>query len=145
MAKIIKITEDLIPVGRRNRPGLALVAKGVTVHNSGNRHPDAGPTMMAKYAKGVDAANREASWHYNVGKDHPNGPVLIIRSLPESEVSWHAGDGRNGPGNRTTISIEIAENVIVDGQIDPEVLEASAWLVADICGRYGWDTVAAAA
>ncbi|WP_375163209.1 N-acetylmuramoyl-L-alanine amidase [Laceyella sacchari] len=34
----------------------------------------------------------------------------MIQHIPENEVAWHAGDGRNGPGNRKSIGIEICVN-----------------------------------
>ena len=34
----------------------------------------------------------------------------VVQHLPLDEVAWHAGDGSKGPGNTSSISIEICEN-----------------------------------
>lgn len=44
------------------------------------------------------------SWHYTVD-DH-----AIVQHLPDGERAYHAGDGANGPGNRTSIGIELCVN-----------------------------------
>jgi hypothetical protein len=127
----LKVVQDFIPPGRRNRPGLPLRPVSLTVHTTGN--PRAGAADHARYVKGPDAAARPASWHYTVGEDG------VFQHLPEDEVAWHAGDGESGPGNRTSLALEICENVLSpDGRIAPHVLDLAAELVADVCRRYGW-------
>lgn len=122
---------DLIPRGQRNRPGLPLSPTSVTIHTTANLH--AGAADHARYVKGAQAAARPASWHYTVGADG------VYQHLPENEVAWHAGDGANGPGNRTSLAVEICEDRrTADGRIAPEVVDLAAELVADICYRYGW-------
>ena len=44
------------------------------------------------------------SWHYTVD-DH-----AIVQHLPDYETAYHAGDGKAGPGNTTSIGIEICVN-----------------------------------
>ena len=44
------------------------------------------------------------SWHYTVD-DH-----AIVQHLPDYETAYHAGDGKDGPGNTTSIGIEICVN-----------------------------------
>ena len=67
-------------------------------------------------AKGADAAAHGAyldsaageddlvSWHYTVD-DH-----AIVQHLPDYETAYHAGDGKDGPGNATSIAVEICVN-----------------------------------
>ena len=44
------------------------------------------------------------SWHSTVD-DH-----AIVQHLPDYETAYHAGDGKDGPGNATSIGIEICVN-----------------------------------
>ena len=44
------------------------------------------------------------SWHYTVD-DH-----AIVQHLPDYETAYHAGDGKDGPGNATSIAVEICVN-----------------------------------
>ena len=44
------------------------------------------------------------SWHSTVD-DH-----AIVQHLPDYETAYHAGDGKDGPGNTTSIGIEICVN-----------------------------------
>jgi N-acetylmuramoyl-L-alanine amidase len=101
----MNIIQDFIPVGRRNRPGTKLTGpKYITIHDTANPSKGADALMHARYLKGDDAANRPASWHFTV--DDRN----IVQHLPLDEVAWHAGDGSSGPGNTSSIAIEICEN-----------------------------------
>ena len=54
-------------------------------------------------AWGADAAAHAApvSWHYTVDD------LSIYQHLPDGERAYHAGDGGSGPGNATSIGIEI--------------------------------------
>lgn len=100
----MNIIQDFIPAGRANRPGKQLVGpKFITIHDTGNANAGADALAHARYLKGDSAASRPASWHFTV--DDKN----VIQHLPLSEVAWHAGDG-NGPGNASSIGIEICEN-----------------------------------
>ena len=123
----MNIIQDFIPVGRKNRPGKKLNGpKYITIHDTANPSKGANALMHARYLKGDDAANRPASWHFTV--DDRN----IVQHLPLDEVGWHAGDGSNGPGNTSSIAIEICENS--DG--DRAKAEANAaWLVAYLLKR----------
>lgn len=100
----LPITVDPIPLGRRNRPGHALTAKYITIHDTANANKGANAEMHAAYVKGDTAANLPVSWHFTVDD------TSIYQHLPLSENAWHAGDGNNGAGNRQSIAIEICEN-----------------------------------
>ena len=125
----MNIIQDFIPVGRRNRPGTKLTGpKYITIHDTANPSKGADALMHARYLKGDDAANRPASWHFTV--DDRN----IVQHLPLDEVAWHAGDGSSGPGNTSSIAIEICENA--DG--DRAKAEANAAeLVAYLLKQFG--------
>ena len=125
----MNIIQDFIPAGRRNRPGMKLIGpKYITIHDTANPAKGADALMHARYLKGDEAANRPASWHFTV--DDRN----IVQHLPLDEVAWHAGDGSKGPGNTSSIAIEICENA--DG--DRAKAEANAAeLVAYLLKQFG--------
>lgn len=124
-----KITQDLIPKGRRNRPGYKLAPKYVTVHDTANTDAGAGAKAHASYLKGATAAAIPSSWHFTVDdKD------VIYQHLPLTENGWHCGDGTNGTGNRQSIGVEICENR--DGNRTKAEANA-AWLVAKLLKDYG--------
>lgn len=123
----MKSIEDLIPQGRRNRPGLKLRGpEYITIHSTANTRAGANAEMHGRYLRG-GAAEVPVSWHYTVDE------AEIRRHLPLDEVGWHAGDGRNGPGNRSSIGIEICENK--DGNLDSAVKNA-ADLTARLISRF---------
>ncbi|MFC4075211.1 N-acetylmuramoyl-L-alanine amidase [Salinithrix halophila] len=73
----------------------------ITVHNTGNTAKGAN---AAAHARLLAYGNpRQASWHFTVDDKG------WVQHLPTNEVGWHAGDGR-GPGNMSSIGIEICEN-----------------------------------
>lgn len=122
----MEIIERLIPKSMtKTRPGIPMVPKYITVHTTDN------------YSVGADAAahahlqsvgnNREASWHYQVGSDG------IYQSIPDNECAWHAGDG-NGPGNRSSIAVEICVNE--DGDFD-KAKKSAIELIQSLMKKWG--------
>ncbi len=82
-----------------------MTPKGITLHNTGNTAPSAGALAHGQYLQNLE--NRSEvykSWHITVSHDR------IVQHLPLNEQGHHAGDGERGPGNTSTIGIEIAEN-----------------------------------
>ena len=100
----IAIQVDYIPVGRKNRPGGTNPGDGVSIHETGNFAEGADAAAHASWLKSDDAEDRRISYHYTVD-DHS-----IVQHLPDGETAYHAGDGADGPGNTTTIGIEICVN-----------------------------------
>ena len=124
---MVQIIQDLIPKGRRNRPGYRLDPKYITIHDTANTQSGADARAHAQYLKGSTAASLPVSWHFTVDDK------VIIQHLPLSENGWHAGDGAKGPGNRKSIGIEICENR--DG--NRAAAEANAaWLVAKLLREF---------
>jgi N-acetylmuramoyl-L-alanine amidase len=113
---MLEILERIIPESRRNRPLIQLKPEYITIHDTANSAIGADAEAHAKYLFSDAAASRPVSWHYTVDDKR------IIHHIPDGEVAWHAGDGRDGPGNRTSIGIEICENA--DG--DREKAEENA-------------------
>ncbi|MBC9785850.1 N-acetylmuramoyl-L-alanine amidase [Heliobacterium chlorum] len=122
MANII---QDIVPLGAKNRPSYPLTPTFITVHNTGNSSAGADAAGHAAFIKSPGAGT--TSWHFSVD-DHQ-----IIQHIPTNENAWHAGDGGNGPGNRTSIGVEICENS--DGNLAQA--EANAIdLIIDLMKQY---------
>lgn len=93
---------DLIPKeNRSSRPGLEMVPTTITVHETDNENEGADARSHTVY---VDNTREYVSWGFTVDDS------IIIQELPIFENAWHAGDGPKGPGNRTSLSIEICVN-----------------------------------
>lgn len=116
---------------RRLSGGTGKVA-GVTIHNTNdlpNVEEDAEQYTRATWP---NANMNDARVHYFVDD------INAWQNLEDTEVGWHAGDG-SGPGNGTTISIE----VIMDGTGSKEDLKAEengAILAALLLKKYGLTT-----
>ena len=117
----VQITQDHIPKGRRNRPGLTMTPKYITVHDTANIQAGANAAAHARYLKNTPGLL--AGWHFTICSK------AIYQHLPLNEVGWQAGDGTNGPGNRQSIGIEICENK--DGNRAKAEANA-AWLTAKL-------------
>lgn len=103
----VPFTEWIVPRGNESiRPGYAMNAKYITIHETDNDSPGAGARNHAQYLYNQATGNtdRAASWHFTVDDKE------IYQHLPLDENGWHAGDGTNGTGNRQSIAIEIAVN-----------------------------------
>ena len=101
----IAIQEHIISGGRKNRPGRDTNPDTyITIHETGNAAKGADAAAHGAYLDS-DAGERDmVSWHYTVD-DH-----AIVQHLPDYETAYHAGDGKAGPGNTTSIGIEICVN-----------------------------------
>ncbi|MBC9786745.1 N-acetylmuramoyl-L-alanine amidase [Heliobacterium chlorum] len=122
---MVNITQDFVSRGAKNRPGYTMTPAFITVHNTGNSSAGADAAGHAAFIKSPGAGT--TSWHFTVD-DHQ-----IIQHIPTNENAWHAGDGANGPGNRTSIGIEICENS--DGNLAQA--EANAIdLIIDLMKQY---------
>ncbi|MGM9985828.1 MAG: N-acetylmuramoyl-L-alanine amidase [Bacillaceae bacterium] len=102
--RTIPIKQSIVKISEKVRPGTPLKPMYITIHNTSNTNIGADAKMHADYLHNQAAFNmRWASWHYSVDDKE------IYQSLPLNENGWHAGDGE-GPGNRSSIAIEITEN-----------------------------------
>jgi N-acetylmuramoyl-L-alanine amidase len=98
----IKFAQDLIPVTNKlARSQLAMKPQYITLHNPAS--PGSTAQNLTDY---IDSYNGYKSWHLTVISNK------VFQELPFIEVSWNAGDGYNGPGNRSSISIEIGEDEV---------------------------------
>jgi len=124
------IHRRICPAGLKNNPNKNLTSiRYITVHCTGNYNPTAGAENHAKYVYG-GTGGEQKSWHYTVdGKE-------IWQHFEDRQACWHAGDGGNGPGNNTSIGIEICVN---DPAAFRNACENAAWLVAELLKKYQLD------
>jgi len=98
----IKFVQDIIPATNKlARSQLTMKPIYITLHNSASGKATA--QNLTDYA---DSYNGYKSWHLTIIGNK------VFQELSFIEVSWNAGDGYNGPGNRTSISIEIGEDEV---------------------------------
>ncbi len=118
----MKITEDLIPQGRINRPGSKNSCEYITVHETANPKRGANAKNHAKYLKTV---NGQTSWHYTVDDRS------IYRHIPDCEKSYHTSDRT---ANESSIAIEICVNA--DGDFK-KACDLAAGLIRELSLQYG--------
>ena len=102
---------------------------GITIHNTADLENVEEDAEQYTRATWPNANMNDARVHYYVDD------INAWQNLEDTEVGWHAGDG-SGPGNGTTISIEI----IMDGTGSKEDLGAEAngvILAALLLKKYG--------
>lgn len=117
---------DHIPKSTPNnrRPGYELKAETITIHNTAN------PSSTAANERDwLTNPNNTATASYHIAIDENEA----IECLPLNESAWHAGDGSSGPGNRTSIGIEICES----GDY-AKTLDRAVELVAKMLKERGW-------
>lgn len=101
----IAIQEHIISDGRKNRPGRDTNPDTyITIHETGNAAKGADAAAHGAYLDSAAGEDALVSWHYTVD-DH-----AIVQHLPDYETAYHAGDGKDGPGNATSIGIETCVN-----------------------------------
>ena len=121
----MEIIQKLIPMSNKDtRPGIPMVPKYLTIHETDN--PNVGADAKAHATLQYNGNNRQASWNYTVDDKS------IYQSIPDNEVAWANGDG-NGPGNRSSISIEICVNQ--DGDFN-KAKENAIWLIRNLMTKH---------
>jgi N-acetylmuramoyl-L-alanine amidase len=136
---MIEIKQDFIEPGMRHRPMTnpasslyqkKMEAKYITIHNA---YWGKDAKALHEYVKSQRCADRPASWHFSVDEK------AIYQALPLDESGWHAGDNL-GPGNTTTIGIEIVDyamlltprNEALYMQAEDHAAQLCAWLIDKI-------------
>ena len=97
----------------------------ITVHNTYN---DA-----SAYNEALNVINNSGGTSFHWAVDNKEA----INLIPEHRNTWHAGDGVNGRGNRTSISIEICYSKS-GGELFNASERNGAKLVAKILRERGW-------
>ena len=101
----VAILVHTISFGRKNRPGRDTNPDSwITIHETANTAAGADAAAHGNYLDSDAGEKDMVSWHYTVD-DH-----AIVQHLPDYETAYHAGDGAAGPGNATSIGIEICVN-----------------------------------
>ncbi len=129
----IEIKEKILPDGSKNKPNRKLtsgVPQWVTIHNTDRIVTAEGTTQSEQYARATHNGNMSGvSVHYYIDdKD-------CWQTLREDEIGYHAADGYWGPGNCTTLAIEI----IMDGSgkdYDKKAEDRGALLAATLLHQY---------
>jgi N-acetylmuramoyl-L-alanine amidase len=125
------LNRKIIPPGLRNNPNRDLASVDfITIHTTGNHSPTAGARNHALYIFNGSGGG-QVSWHFTVDATE------IWQHMEEHQRAWHAGDGTNGPGNATSIGIEIAVNDRVGFR---QACLNAAWLTADLLRRHDLGT-----
>ena len=130
----LEIKEELIPDGSRLKPNRKL--KGgkveyITIHNTADIKEAPGTNDAEQYARATLNGNMSGvSVHYYIDETD------CWQLLREDEIGYHAADGYNGPGNCTSLAIEI----IMDGSgsaADVGAEDRGALLAAILLHRHG--------
>ena len=136
------IKEKLIPDGTKKPNGGNLKAgkllssgtgkvQYITIHNTDDIDEAPGTNDAEQYARSTWNGNMgDVVVHYYIDETD------CWQLLREDEVSYHAGDGPNGVGNTTSLSVEI----IMDGSgsaADKEAEDRGALLAAILLNRHG--------
>ena len=130
------IRKKLLPDGSRlkpNRPLLHGKVEYVTIHNTADIDEAPGTNDAEQYARAThNGAMSGVSVHYYIDE------ADCWQLLREDEMGYHAADGNTGPGNGTSLAIEI----IMDGSGSTEDVgaeERGALLAAILLHRHGLD------
>lgn len=122
---MVKIIQKIIPASKYSiKCPNVVTMKGITVHNTAN---DASALNEIAY---MTNNNYEISYHYAVDD------IQAVQGLPLNRNGWHASDG-TGPGNMTTIAIEICYSKSGGARFD-KAEENAAELIAQLLKERGW-------
>lgn len=126
----MKITENIIPKNKYNRPGTKSVPNRICVHYTGQAGADA--ERLALFYKNVasgmfpEKPNSWTSTQYIIGLDG-----RIIRIVPDNEIAYAASGKNNG-----TIHIEVCY-ARAGGEFESASISALRELVQDLMKKYG--------
>ncbi|WP_407453582.1 N-acetylmuramoyl-L-alanine amidase [Methanobrevibacter sp.] len=124
----MKITVKELPKNKYDiKCPYTMTPKGITYHETYN---DAPAENEIAYMQRND---NQVSFHYAVDD------LGAIQGCPLDRNTWHAGDGGNGEGNRTTISIECCYSKSGGAKYD-KAFDNSLTLIAQLLKENGWTT-----
>ena len=132
----LEIKEKIIPDGNKLKPNRKLSngtgkVEYITVHNTNDIKEAEGTNDAEQYTRATYNGNMNGvTVHYYIDETD------CWQLLNEDEVGYHAADGRDGPGNTTSLAIEI----IMDGsgfKADVEAERRGALLAAILLYRHG--------
>jgi len=125
---------DHIPKGKK-RSGLKVNMASITIHNTGN------PKSTARNERNylTNPHNTSVTGYHIVIDENE-----AIECISTNERAWHAGDGANGPGNNTSIGIEVCEsgeqNKVWDNAVNlvAKMLKERNWGVDRVTTHQRW-------
>ena len=132
----LEIKEKIIPNGNKLKPNRKLSngtgkVEWVTVHNTNDIKEAEGTNDAEQYTRATFNGNMGGvTVHYYIDETD------CWQLLNEDEVGYHAADGQYGPGNTTSLAIEI----IMDGsgfKADIEAEDRGALLAAILLYKHG--------
>lgn len=132
----LEIKEKIIPNGNKLKPNRKLSngtgkVQWITIHNTADINEAAGTNDAEQYTRATfNGAMGGVTVHYYIDETD------CWQLLHENEVGYHAADGYNGPGNTTSLAIEI----IMDGsgfKADVEAERRGALLAAILLHKHG--------
>lgn len=122
----MQITNVICPTNKYSiKCPYEMTPQGICIHNTAN---DASAMSEVSYMIGN---NNKTSFHVAVDNEK------VVTAIPFNRNTWHAGDGGNGKGNRTQISIEICYSKS-GGERFEEAENLCASYVAYLLRQYGW-------
>jgi DNA/RNA endonuclease G (NUC1) len=130
LLKLINLHQELIPIGKQNRPGVTIKPVKITIHNTSNTSPGADAKAHSKFVRETGYylgtgpnGEQKKSWvslHYTVDDK------TVINQLPNTEKALHAGS----PANTTSVAIEICMHKGIE---QAEANTRAAQLTALLC------------
>ena len=108
---LLHLEENLIPPGKKNRPGTPISPGFITIHNTGNTTTGADARMHGKFLINsgyyiLNGKQHWVSWHYTVDDKR------VVKHLPIKEKAFHAVDG-----NSVSVGVEICMNKGIDQKL----------------------------
>lgn len=123
---MVKIRQNLVDVSKYDiKCPYEIKPEGITIHNTANK------ASAANEISYMRRNNNEVSFHYAVDD------IEIVQGILDSRNAWHAGD-KKGPGNMTTIAIEICYSTGDKEKFEKAQLNAAEF-VAYKMKEYGWE------
>lgn len=122
----MNIIYDYVPESSQKRTGRKMTPSTLTIHSTANIN---------------STARNERDYLTNPSNTSSTGYHMVVDEkeciccIPFTEVAYHAGDGANGPGNTTSVAMEICESGDREKTLQ-HAAQVAAWFLK---GR-GWGT-----
>lgn len=122
----MQITKMLVPESKHSiKCPYEMTPEFIIIHNTAN---DASAMSEVSYMIGN---NNKVSFHCAIDNER------IVQGIPFNRNTWNATDGRNGPGNRKGIALEICYSKS-GGERFEEAERLAAEYTAYLLKQFGW-------
>ena len=123
---MVKIRQHLVDISKYNiKCPHEIKPEGITIHNTANNASAANEIAYMR------RNNNQTSFHYAIDD------IEIVQGILENRNAWHAGDS-HGPGNMTTIAIEICYSTGDKEKFEKAQRNAAEFTAAKL-KEYGWE------